>query len=245
MPKKLFRPWKCTRKNTKRKNSVRSLSEEENSSRSSSNGSVRDEKVCSSSSISECEDSTMGSLDRLSRFVFNGTVDLPRPESSNASENSPRSTVTPDTVPISAFRPVYQYPMNFMPFDYSNPLGLGMGLGPSDNQAVVEAAAAMATSVVAGSHAHSGIYGLPALPLGSYGARVAEAICLQDAVAKQRKKQRPKKFTCEFCNAAFSNNGQLKGHIRIHTGKCCILFFNFLCLILMHIFFYFYFLFLF
>lgn len=32
------------------------------------------------------------------------------------------------------------------------------------------------------------------------------------------KKQRPKKFKCPHCDVAFSNNGQLKGHIRIHTG---------------------------
>ncbi|XP_034949808.1 transcription factor btd-like [Chelonus insularis] len=40
----------------------------------------------------------------------------------------------------------------------------------------------------------------------------------QDA-AKQMKKLRPKKFRCEYCDVAFSNNGQLKGHIRIHTGE--------------------------
>lgn len=40
----------------------------------------------------------------------------------------------------------------------------------------------------------------------------------QDAVAKQIKKLRPKKFKCEYCMVAFSNNGQLKGHLRIHTG---------------------------
>lgn len=33
------------------------------------------------------------------------------------------------------------------------------------------------------------------------------------------RKQRPKKFKCPHCDVAFSNNGQLKGHIRIHTGK--------------------------
>lgn len=32
-------------------------------------------------------------------------------------------------------------------------------------------------------------------------------------------KQRPKKFRCPHCDVAFSNNGQLKGHVRIHTGK--------------------------
>lgn len=32
-------------------------------------------------------------------------------------------------------------------------------------------------------------------------------------------KQRPKKFRCPHCKVSFSNNGQLKGHVRIHTGK--------------------------
>lgn len=33
------------------------------------------------------------------------------------------------------------------------------------------------------------------------------------------RKQRPKKYKCPHCNVGFSNNGQLKGHIRIHTGS--------------------------
>lgn len=37
--------------------------------------------------------------------------------------------------------------------------------------------------------------------------------------AMTARKQRPKKFKCPHCEVAFSNNGQLKGHIRIHTGE--------------------------
>lgn len=33
------------------------------------------------------------------------------------------------------------------------------------------------------------------------------------------RKQRPKKYRCPHCEVGFSNNGQLKGHIRIHTGR--------------------------
>ena len=39
----------------------------------------------------------------------------------------------------------------------------------------------------------------------------------------QTKKSRPKRFRCTHCNTAFSNNGQLKGHIRTHTGKNLII----------------------
>jgi hypothetical protein len=33
------------------------------------------------------------------------------------------------------------------------------------------------------------------------------------------KRQRPKRFHCPHCQVAFSNNGQLRGHVRIHTGE--------------------------
>ncbi|XP_022670446.1 Krueppel-like factor 16 [Varroa destructor] len=42
-----------------------------------------------------------------------------------------------------------------------------------------------------------------------------------EAAAKLKKAsvQRPKKFNCPHCDVCFSNNGQLKSHIRIHTGE--------------------------
>ena len=70
-------------------------------------------------------------------------------------------------------------------------------------------------------HHHHLHYGLTGIPPPAY-ASVQEAVKYihqQDVVAKQMRKLRPKKFRCEHCNVAFSNNGQLKGHIRIHTGK--------------------------
>ncbi|KAG4076051.1 hypothetical protein HA402_011525 [Bradysia odoriphaga] len=46
-------------------------------------------------------------------------------------------------------------------------------------------------------------------------------VLAEEAHAKMltARKQRPKKFKCPHCSVAFSNNGQLKGHIRIHTGE--------------------------
>lgn len=40
------------------------------------------------------------------------------------------------------------------------------------------------------------------------------------------KKQRPKRFRCPHCQVAFSNNGQLKGHVRSHTGTFNSFIFN-------------------
>ena len=55
-------------------------------------------------------------------------------------------------------------------------------------------------------------------------SRVRAACQLQLAVASvtesvHDKKIRPKKYKCEQCGAGFSNNGQLRGHLRIHTGS--------------------------
>ena len=33
------------------------------------------------------------------------------------------------------------------------------------------------------------------------------------------KRKRPKRFQCPHCHVSFSNNGQLRGHIRTHTGE--------------------------
>lgn len=63
-------------------------------------------------------------------------------------------------------------------------------------------------------------YGLPTGNIGHYsGMDEALKLIQQDAAAKRMKKLRPKKFKCSECPMTFSNNGQLRGHFRIHTGK--------------------------
>ncbi|KAF6200797.1 hypothetical protein GE061_005243 [Apolygus lucorum] len=42
---------------------------------------------------------------------------------------------------------------------------------------------------------------------------------ISGAGPRQSSKNRPKRFRCPHCDVAFSNNGQLKGHVRIHTGE--------------------------
>lgn len=74
-------------------------------------------------------------------------------------------------------------------------------------------------------------FALPPLGAWTYAPEVtccAEAVMLEEyrrllheAELQQQlksRKQRPKKFRCPHCQVAFSNNGQLKGHVRIHTG---------------------------
>ena len=39
------------------------------------------------------------------------------------------------------------------------------------------------------------------------------------ALESAAKKTRLKKFKCDQCSSSFSNNGQLRGHLRIHTGE--------------------------
>lgn len=67
---------------------------------------------------------------------------------------------------------------------------------------------------------------LPIAPFDAYSMSFMEQeyarVIAEEARAKMMstKKQRPKKFKCPHCDVArFSNNGQLKSHIRTHTGE--------------------------
>ena len=42
--------------------------------------------------------------------------------------------------------------------------------------------------------------------------------CVQE-LQLAAKKIRQKKYKCDQCSSSFSNNGQLRGHLRIHTGE--------------------------
>lgn len=43
----------------------------------------------------------------------------------------------------------------------------------------------------------------------------------QSSSAKKLRIRRPKTYQCPYCEVCCSNQGQLKGHVRIHTGKAC------------------------
>ncbi|KAH8346848.1 hypothetical protein KR059_000772 [Drosophila kikkawai] len=82
------------------------------------------------------------------------------------------------------------------------------------------AAAAAAAAVNTPSAAAAAGFGMDPFTLGLMEQEYARVMA-EDAQLKalNARKQRPKKFKCPHCDVAFSNNGQLKGHIRIHTGK--------------------------
>ncbi|XP_017145107.1 Krueppel-like factor 16 [Drosophila miranda] len=84
--------------------------------------------------------------------------------------------------------------------------------------AAAAAAAAAAASTPAGAAAAG--FGMDPFTLGLMEQEYARVMA-EDAQLKalNARKQRPKKFKCPHCDVAFSNNGQLKGHIRIHTGE--------------------------
>lgn len=83
--------------------------------------------------------------------------------------------------------------------------------------------AAAAAAAAAASTPAAAAFGMDPFTLGLMEQEYARVMA-EDAQLKalNARKQRPKKFKCPHCDVAFSNNGQLKGHIRIHTGKLMI-----------------------
>nr|XP_011301118.1 PREDICTED: zinc finger protein 45-like [Fopius arisanus] len=194
-----FRPWNgpsADREDPPRVPSVKSEPEDDNHSVTSNSQSV---SSCSITSGGDLPDS--GSLDMLSKLVFKSTQES---DTQSTGDNS----MTGRSSSTSAFSTVHGSPSAFTPTyqsicpDY---------LAPLTNDNVAQYQAYRAQLYEYGVH----------LPMGQYPS-IEEAIKMihqQDVAAKQIKKLRPKKFKCQYCDVAFSNNGQLKGHIRIHTGE--------------------------
>ncbi|XP_043265680.1 zinc finger protein mnm-2-like [Colletes gigas] len=155
-------------------------------------------------------------LDMLSNFVHGSPTNTSFSVTSIIRED-------PSTTPVGCPLPIPTYPMDYLQrmAIHANafaPLGGGSML------MTVEPSAIQATTIsTTGRPFYYDLPGVSQLPqYPSYAPSMEQAVELihrQDAAAKQMKKLRPKKFRCEHCDVAFSNNGQLKGHIRIHTGE--------------------------
>jgi len=62
----------------------------------------------------------------------------------------------------------------------------------------------------------------PSLEQLSQLMRLSSTLATEDLAHQlqlNERRTRPKKFRCSECGAGFSNNGQLRGHVRIHTGE--------------------------
>ena len=62
----------------------------------------------------------------------------------------------------------------------------------------------------------------PSLEQLSQLMRLSNSLATEDLAHQlqlNERRTRPKKFRCNECGAGFSNNGQLRGHVRIHTGE--------------------------
>ena len=183
------------------------------------------EATSSSSSVSN-EDAARGnSLDRLSSFVLssptmeNFSVARILPQSSAVSAGSSSLVVNGCPGANSAYPVDYLQGIAFHPANTFQGMNDGSGLMPMNVGQGVPQASAIASTGQPFCYEYRGVAHIPQELYGSTVQQAVEMIHRQDVAAKQMKKLRPKKFRCEYCDVAFSNNGQLKGHIRIHTGE--------------------------
>lgn len=183
------------------------------------------EATSSSSSVSSDDAARGNSLDRLSNFVLSS----PTMESFSMARIHPQSPAVSAGIPSlvangcpganSAYPVDYLQRIAFHPANTFQAMNDGSSLMPMNVGQGVPQGSTIATTGQPFCYEYRGV---AHIPQGLYGSTVQQAVEMihrQDVAAKQMKKLRPKKFRCEHCDVAFSNNGQLKGHIRIHTGK--------------------------
>lgn len=151
------------------------------------------------------------------KSVYSNALSTPMMPMQNMT--GPQSTMLPvDHAQLYHFQQLQQ-----QAFYYGLPaISPFFGLDPAGNTLLSGPSMALAGSNMSnmGSSSMAMGSGMDPMTMGAVGHEYAR-ILAEEAQAKlmSSRKQRPKKFKCTYCDVAFSNNGQLKGHVRIHTGK--------------------------
>lgn len=181
-----------------------------------------------SSNLNDAEEEEEDSLHKLTSLVDRTILGLPTSDnsvdssSSSCSETS-FSTSSPAEEPErsperSAFVParLTSHPSAFTFPGVSYPVG---GVQQRFDAAAAAAAGGLLRQEIIARQEHAAFDQFAAQQNHFALEEAARLLQHHEALVKQNKKLRPKKFRCPHCDVAFSNNGQLKGHIRIHTGS--------------------------
>ncbi|XP_016991869.1 zinc finger protein 251 [Drosophila rhopaloa] len=162
-------------------------------------------------------------------FAHDSDRDFSSASSSSSSSSNSSKSCYEDALNHSSYirtstpHPVFNQPLP-SPSDLPTPSCVSLA-PPQQHAPFLPAAselyyAAAAAAAAAGTPTSAPGFGMDPFTLGLMEQEYARVMA-EDAQLKalNARKQRPKKFKCPHCDVAFSNNGQLKGHIRIHTGE--------------------------
>lgn len=239
---RLFRPWDCNSTRSEASTTPEKLavthhqplvkseygSSTEDMSAASSNSLIKAENLSFSCNESdrECASSSSSTSSKSYDESFNNSLPMESVTSASSSPTMPINNATQNMHPMNYAAPAPSHLYGAMDSHMAHASAMHM-MGPSASDFYYAAAAAAglppvgpATPPSAAAAAAAAAYSMDPYALSlmeqEYARVMAEEAHLK---AVNARKQRPKKFKCPHCDVAFSNNGQLKGHIRIHTGE--------------------------
>lgn len=198
---KIFRPWDLTSNETF----------VAKSSKSQGTDSVCDAKAQLEESINgqtSASEKSSSALSPISSSKTGKNEKSPGDEPHSPSASSPMSRLS-----LGAGSASSVYPSNFLELNHAN-VPYYIPSSPVGTQTSSAAAAAAAASFMTTQASINELASLTRTELTAMGLLPPEP-----PASMKVKRQRPKRFRCPHCQVAFSNNGQLRGHIRIHTGK--------------------------
>lgn len=207
---KIFRPWDTTSSDEQDATiSTTTCSQEDFDNECSSSSSSEDcQSPVETSRVKTCfrfdkesnyldENKTQCSLEENKKNTSFETPKKTKDMRSKSIRSNENSTIsTPETIPSHLEYPITPYDAySVCPEMMHTSLAQSLGISPSDSLFLESMAQGYA--------------------MEEYARIISQE---QQAKMLSGRKQRPKKYKCPHCDVGFSNNGQLKGHIRIHTG---------------------------